>query len=324
MSLKHQWFMLQQQLNCVGDSKHEAKQVNKQFCNNNNTKWNPLKTMGIYSESTYDNYMDVGNSFIGWLKETHPEIKELQDLTKSIAIEYIQDRIDDGLRSSTIDKDQAAFNKVFITYDDFHISMDDLRDVGYIKDTDIIKGRYEHEFDAKYDLHVLLAEATSARRSSLCEVTNKQHHHLQYIICPESIYRCNDKLYCSLVEKGGLYRNTEVLGSKMTEIEQLYSIKNIEIAERNTLRCKEEYEQQYKNFSQPFLEKDSLPTTEPIHQKRAEYAKAFYHQLEQEKIDRGQKIEKNCYKEFDKELVQEVSNNLGHGRLDICVMHYLR
>ena len=56
---------------------------------------------------------------------------------------------------------------------------------------------------------------------------------------------------------------------------------------------------------------------------RAEFARELYQELCQEKIAKGEEIQKDCLG-FDEKLVAQVSNALGHNRTSVVIYHYFR
>ena len=49
----------------------------KQYCQDNNIKWNPAKTVGIHSIGTAEAYRQTINEFGDWLKDNHKEVDNL-------------------------------------------------------------------------------------------------------------------------------------------------------------------------------------------------------------------------------------------------------
>ena len=72
----------------IGESKHLAKQVYKEYCEANNLPWNPAKSPFIHSTQTAESYRQTVGEFCTWLKTEKPEVwqtKDLDQIDKEVA-----------------------------------------------------------------------------------------------------------------------------------------------------------------------------------------------------------------------------------------------
>jgi len=102
-----------EKLKCIGESKRQAKKEYRQYCKENNIKYNSAKTVGIHSCSTYENYKQVSMKFIRYVRDNYREIKDINSISRSHAEEYLLHRQDQNLSSNTISRDLSALNKLF-------------------------------------------------------------------------------------------------------------------------------------------------------------------------------------------------------------------
>lgn len=121
------------------------------------------------------------------------------------------------------------------------------------------------------------------------------------------------KIFCSLIEKGGRYRESPCLAAYQKEIDSLYPY----IEYRESI-LKNEFARIYTESEGNKLF-NSYTKKIDNHAFRAEYARARYKEIAQNKAD-----VKSDYRGYDKEILQQVSHNLGHNRLSVVVEHYLR
>lgn len=82
------------------------------------------------------------------------------------------------------------------------------------------------------------------------------------------------------------------------------------------------FKERYRNSNQGCLF-DKYTKKIDNHAFRAQYARERYEELIQQKRERGEKILKN-YKGCDRDCLSQVSQDLGHNRINVVVEHYLR
>lgn len=101
-SLSYQMFSRLDELNCIGQSRHEAKLE---------AKGQNKKVEGLYSYKSYDAYKNSSKQFTSWIKENYKEVKYIKDITKEMAKEYIKHRESKGYSAYTYSQDMAMINK---------------------------------------------------------------------------------------------------------------------------------------------------------------------------------------------------------------------
>ena len=99
-----------------------------------------------------------------------------------------------------------------------------------------------------------------------------------------------------IFEKGGRYREAEIRESYREEIREI-----VEKAGNERVF-------------------EHIPNRLPTHRFRQEYAEKLY----EEKLEKIENTEdREQYRGYDREILREVSENLGHNREDVIVYHYL-
>lgn len=288
----------------IGESKHEAKQAYRRACEENNIKWNPAKAEGIYSTQTAQNYRQTVNEFCSWLKDNKPEVwnsKSLDKVTDQVAYEYLKHRESNGLSPYTISKDMAALNKslnLTLTKKD-----GDLENRSY---KNVTRSRGQCAHDSKYNAdnyssQIEVAKAFGLRRESISSG--------KYAIKESSFYQKDGKVYCSVIEKGGKFRNAPCLDRYAEAITSKY-----EIVKRSSHQTKDSFVQNYSSGEKLF---DTYTKKIDNHAFRGEYARELYKQICD---DRGI----DTQGKYDDEVLKEVSQALGHNRISVVLEHYMK
>lgn len=298
-----------------GQSKHAAKRDYRNKQSSNGEKWNPAFADGIYSFKTYDAYKQTVMEFGTWLKKEHPEVKKLNEVNKGHAIKYLQARQSEGKSAYTISKDMSAINKIFNTC----INKNDagLKTRSY---KDVTRSRAERPNDKKYNPvnysnQITFAKAFGCRRESIVGG--------QFQVKPCSLWKDpKGNIYASLIEKGGKFRNAPVLANYKEQIEKI--VPNMSIRTPHQSLAMEEYlfKERYRNSNQGYLFNKYTKKIDN-HAFRAQYARVRYEELIKQKREQGEEILKN-YRNYDCDCLSQVSQDLGHNRINVLVEHYLR
>lgn len=299
-SLNHQFHERMQALNCIGESRHLAKQEYKQYCKDHGMPYNPSKTAGIHSYNTYETYKQTSKEFCSWLKQQHPDIKNIQGVSKDICVDYLKSR-QERCSAYTVSKDMAALNKLL--GHDIRKAEAGLQQRSY---KDITRSRQERAHDSRIDLNrhsnqIMMSKAFGLRRESIATG--------QYALKDVSIYQKNNGVYCSVIEKNGRYRNAPCLDEYKEVLKQKFNI-----TERDHLTS-EQFKELYRSSPNKIF--DEYDKKIDNHAYRAEYATNLYKQLADPNAT-------ELYRGYDKEALSEVSQALGHNRLSVVVEHYLR
>lgn len=308
-SLKYQITQRLQKLDRTGESKHHAKERYRDACEASHIPWNPALAEGVYSHQTTNAYRQTGFEFVAWIKEQHPEIRDINAITKEHAINYLQTR-DTYCSAYTVSKDMSAINKLL----EFNLNKKDigLKERSY-KDT--TRSRTPSPEDRKYnpanwERQITVARAFGVRRESIVGG--------QYQVKDVSLFKRDGRVYISVIEKGGRYNEKPCLKSMQNQIEKMYP----DIQERGKLN-KEEFKEIYRDRDSSEKLFDRYTRKIDNHAFRAQYARDYYKELVEEKLASGQQI-KSDYRGFDKELILKVSEALSHNRPSVVVEHYMR
>ena len=279
-----------EELNRIGQTKHDKKVMVQQFAKNNDLYINPLKNDGIYSYSTYNAYKQTSIEFTRWLQQIYPDVKNINQITSEHAKEYLLYRQDKGLSKWTVDKDMAALNKVLkleMTKKEIGLDRKSYKEsVRSRKDAKMDK-KYNPE---KYKAQITIAKATGIRRQSMLKIS------------PENFIfdRNGTAIRVKVKEKGGKTRIAKILDSYKQDVTNII---NQSIKE--------------KGMSNKIFDKYTSKIDN--HAFRGEYARNLYQEL----IDK-QGFNKADVQGYDSNVLKTVSRNLGHERISVVIQHYLR
>lgn len=301
------------QLNRIGQSKHQAKQAYRQACAERNLPWNPAKAEGIHSIKTMETYRQTAFEFTGWLKENRPETRDLMNVPKEHVIAYLQQRQAEGKSPWTVSKDMSALNKVL----SLNVSKQEagLRERSYMHTKRSRLNRaHDHKYNPKnYVRQITFAEAFGCRRESIVGGS--------YQVKDVSLFRHEGKVYVSLIEKGGRYREAPCLSAMQPTIESLFpNISERPLTSVNELQStgKANFEVLYQSSQEHLF--DRYTTKIDNHAFRHEYARNLLQEISQVLESKNEKL----YRGYDKQVLKEVSEALGHSRLSVVVEYYLR
>ena len=306
-SLYHQAKRELKKLDCIGQSKHEAKEIYRAECEARGEKWNPAKAKGIHSIATMRAYEQTAKEFTTWVKANHPAVKNINQIEPEHMKSYLLHRQEQGLSAWTTSKDMAALNKIF----DTNLTKREigLRERSY---NDTTRSRAERMHDnevnrANYQAQIDIASAFGLRRESICGG--------QYQLKDVSIYKLasDDKLYAAVIEKGGRYRVAPCLKNHQKHLETRYP--QIEVKDKHM--DKEGFKAIYKASENVLFEK--YPHRIDNHELRHQYARELYQEL----VERKGYADAN-YRGYDEQILRVVSKALGHSRPSVVVEHYLR
>ncbi len=281
---------------CIGQSKHEAKKREKDRIKEENSitgeeKKERVKLDGIYSWSTYNCYKKKALAFAEWAKKTYG-CKTLE-ASKNHVQDYLDYRMAMNLSAWTIKLDASAITKLYgIKAENLNIHTPDR------KRCDIKRSRLE----CKHDKHI--SKENNKDIIGFCKGTGLRRHELD-AITPEDIRIETDGLTVHVKRgKGGKSRDVKVLGEFYDYVEKYIG----------------------KPSNEPIFKK--IPNNLDIHSYRAEYACARYAKLARplESLTKEQKY--YCKGDmkgiiYDKKAMLDVSENLGHHRINVIASNYL-
>lgn len=288
-----------------GESRHEA----KNYMTNNFERAD-----GIYSHSTFNNYLQVVNQFCKWREEqglgkyTNPETEFFQNQ----AVDYLKWREEQGYSAYTLHRDASALNRVLFGAGDERLDYTpperNSKKIEKGRDPERkITPRNQFNRDV-YDL----ARGTGLRR-----------HELEQVRDTDFITR-NERLYVRVrAGKGGKERIAPVLKE--------YEDKVKDIIERR------------KSPDKPLFDR-KIHKRHNVHALRREYAQNLRNEVKDDKnfgrdlidmygdrkdvVPRERHVKSEMYNstKYDvqesRDVVYTVSRALGHNRLDVVVIHY--
>lgn len=73
--------------------------------------WQSSKVETIHSYGTYSAYKQASKTFVKWVREEFPEVRNLSEIDKDISAMYIQHRANQGVSAYTYSQDMAMINK---------------------------------------------------------------------------------------------------------------------------------------------------------------------------------------------------------------------
>ncbi len=247
---------------------------------------NTNRTIGIHSYNTYEAYKGVSKGFVAYVKENFDDIKKLDDIEEVHIKSYVEHRASEGYSPHTYSRDLAGLNKLFnteLTKADCNVENRHYQEITNNRD---FKEHHNHINLDNYKDVTNFIEATGVRRSSLEKIDSNS-------------FKYDEKGLISHVcvtEKGGRYREAEIRESYRDYVQH-----------------------QVENLGENKLF-EHIPNRLPTHRFRQEYATKLY----EEKIEKLENSEdREQFRGYDREILKEVSENLGHNREDVIVYHYL-
>lgn len=308
---------MNKELNRIGHSKHEAKLLYRKEAENRGIKWNPAKAPGIYSIKTMEAYKQTAQEFSHWMKKHYPEVKNIKDVERFHTKMYLEQRQEEGKSPWTLSKEMSAFNKIFnhnLTKVECGLQLRSYKDT--------TRSRLDRDHDRKYNAEnyrqqIDFAQAFGVRRESIFG----GHYQVKDV----SLFRYNERVYVSVIEKGGRYREAPCLERMQATIEKHFpQIPERELTPLNELQTagKQQFQAIY-NTSENYLF-DKYTNKIDNHAFRHEYARNLYKELQEQRDQTDEQRDITLYRGYDREILQEVSEALGHSRVSIVVEHYLR
>lgn len=275
-----------------GESRYLAKFAQKQnYIRENGTLrgHNHSRTPGIHSLRTAEAYRQTANEFARFLKDNGlKRVTEAREIPRQLCIDYLKQRAE-KYSSWTAKKDMAALNKITdhqLTAKECNIQKRSLEDI-----TRSRSGQNLNKYNpANYRDQISLSQACGMRRESVLRVT------------PNNFQRDEKGLVKSIYlrEKGGRERIAPILAEKQEQVTEIVNNSIINKGMNETL-----FDKYSKNINN--------------HDFRAQYATALYKELSEQSEEL-----KSDYRGYDSDIIREVSEALGHSRLDVVVSHYLR
>lgn len=275
-----------------------------------NDHTNSNRAEGIHSIKTADTYRQTANLFSDYLKTQG--IRNINDITIEHVKGFMLSRA--GNSAYTHSKDLSAINKILdtrYTTKDFGLPQRSY--------TQVLNNRglaIRDTYDAERNREQLsFVYATGIRRESIATITPAQ-----------AIKDAQGQVVgFNVIEKGGRERNAVVLEQERLRITEFVNQREIQFGKNTAM------------FS-------AVDSNANPHYSRREYAQQLYFDLKQaseqerdyysgmrNKFINQQYLKKAIsrysqekIKEYEREILAEVSQNLGHNRIDVVLYHYLK
>ena len=303
-SLKLQILKRIDSLKCFGQSKHAAKQKQKELDSLVGVKQNSLRVHGIFSRSTCDTYKKHALNFATWERKTHPEkeYKILSNIRTEHIKEWLEQGISEGESAYTTRLKAASLAKIFSchTYD-FGIKLPSKKN-----DRSTIKRSrhnvaYDNHFSEKNNKDLVdFCKATGLRRSEVTQIK------------PEQITK-DKKGNVILDFKSKREFKVMAKGARGRHVHPLHNMVDV------VLKAKRKAEK----LGQATIFK-KIHHAMDVHSYRRYYAQHKYAEvIEQYKLKVLDYICRDgSGRRYNKKALRIVSENLGHGRLDVVVKNY--
>lgn len=290
-----------------GQSKHLAKQEERERALAAGEKCNPAKVSGIYSHKTYQVYKEHSLKFATWVRETYG-IKNLEAAREYVK-EYLEKSINEGKSAWTVRTEAAALAKLYgCSSTDFGVKLPKRRR------EDIQRSRGEKIRDRDF------SELRNRDIVDFCRGTGLRKKELSLVETRDVMER-NGNVYVRVRRgKGGKERVLVVV--------QKYKKHVLEMRDRAIEEGRERIFER-------------IPSHMDVHSYRREYALGRYKEIERDPIqyerarerweawkhERGydgpDEYRRRDGRVFDRAILLEVSRNMGHNRVDVIARHYL-
>lgn len=295
-----------------GKSRHSEKMKRGQYNHHDS----------IYSRNSLKTHISRSNQFANWLKQAHPEVRQINAISREIAGQYLQIQQEKGYTTRTIEADMTMLNHIQIgrenwtqdeklTKKEFDIKPRNKEDIINNRGTKATKPYNENQQQI-----IEFGKAFGLRRSEL--VPDRQNN--GYAVTTQSLFLQNDKIYLAAIGKGARFRTIECLESRQDYIKEEYGQYLQKVDQLPNI---DEFKESYNRQNQLF---NSISNNVRIHVEcRQYYANQKINELESSERH-FQLLPQNCLKsgvetyttngrEMARDHAQFVSQQLGHSRI---------
>ncbi len=271
---------------------------------------NSNRTEGIHSIKTANTYRSIANNFADYLKSKG--VRNISDITREHIQKYMQSR--SNMSAYTHSKDLSAINKILNTR--YTVKEFGLRQRSYshvcnnrglaIRDTsDAERNREQLNF----------VYATGVRRASIATIT------------PEQAIRDaqGQVIGFHVTEKGGRERNAVVLEKERDRITELVNMREQEFSKNMPIFAAVD-----SNANPHFQRREYAQQLYSDLRQAAEQERDYYNGMRDTFINQNnleiatKRYSQETIKGYERDILAEVSQNLGHNRIDVILYHYLR
>lgn len=295
-----------------GTSRHNEKELTKEYAHHNK----------IYSRSSLKTHISRSKKFGQWLRSNHPEIKNISDISRDIAGEYLTNQKEQGYSTRTIEADMTMVNHVKIGSGEWAknegINKKEFNLPARNK-ADITNNRGQSSLINYNENHIKIIDfgkTFGLRRSEL--VPNRQND--RYAVSAQSLYEKDNRLYVTIIGKGGRFRTAEALESYQNDIRALYGQY---IQKVDELPSKAEFIAQYNRDDHLFsrisnnvrvhVECRQFYSNEKLNE--IEESGRRFDLLHQNQLESGLETYATNGREMLRDHAQFVSEQLGHNRI---------
>ena len=301
-SLVHQATERIKSYDCRGQSRHKLKQEYREQIEDKGKTVKSTRVPGkITGDQTFKNYLSRSINFVRWVKANYPEVKWLEEIEKrhieivNAYIDYLE--LNKQLSPFTIHGYITGVSMLLRTSNtDYDLPPKSYKDITKNRiDPDAPREGFDH---ARHQELLKFIKATGLRYVELCRVRPEQ--------VVKDIYGTIKIEIVANQAKGGRPRIVLPIAE---DAEWVYEYARArQAAGKDRLFSKRDGE---------------LPKYCPYHPARAVFAERKYAEAV---ISHGTGeiyTRRGDGRKFDKGALQELSSNLGHNRLGICVQNYL-
>lgn len=289
MSLKYQIMQRMNTMKRFGQSKHKAKQAERERCRREGITWNPARVEGIYSKNTYSAYHKESMQFAEWCQANG--VTKLKNVSLENAVDYIHERIQSGKYSPhSLALTASALNKVF----EKNFEGDNIRNHVQLprrSRENITRSRLDRAHDREF------SERNHRELIRFCKATGLRRHELSQLQGKDICARPDGTVTVHVVQgKGGRERFARVVDRERDFVASL--------RDRDRLF-------------------EHIPNRADIHSYRRDYAVEKYRDHERAGYGTGDTYRCRDGREFDRGILRELTQDLGHDRIEIAVSNYL-
>ncbi len=236
----------------------------------------------IYSRQTMATYKAVADEYASWCRNNG--IKTMEQAEQATG-DYLRERMGANLSAWTIRRDAAALGKLFQkSTTELGVSLPRREREAITRSRNEVKGFSESKNQALVDF----CRATGLRRSEVASLS------------PKDVYKASDgRIMVSVNGKGGRERILPCLNEKPLQM----ALEAISEGRSRVI--------------------DHIPNRTPCHVYRAEYAQGLYNSIEKNGVEGFYRCKGTRYGDiYDKQAMKEVSEALGHSRLDVVISYF--
>lgn len=298
-SIKHQFNQVMRSKKRFGQKKHIEKKITG-------------KTEGIHSYKTYTQYLNSVMKFADYIQKNHSEIKSIKQITNEHAHEYLEHLYKEhDLRPTTIQTYAAAIGKVTgMSIDKFNYNLPTKCSI------EPQKGRIGNTQHINIYKHEDLTDFTKNTGCRRCEAQSITPHQIRIDERGNVFLDFKENRDWQKQTKGGRPRI-------ITKIPKQYQETLIRIKET---AMENNYKTIFENKTNNTFNKIGL------HQYRRDYAQNLYKSMSEDYKKLNGYYPKRDYicrskhagESYNRRILKEISEQLGHSRVDVVINNYFR